>query len=192
MKRHYLIGLHGLAGSGKNTVANIMWDKCGVFETAFADRLKDVVATMFGWDRLKLEDRDFKEAVDPKFGVSPRQALQRVGQTMKGQFGRYIWVDFWHQVYNELKDAHDVVVSDVRFDGEPNGTQPDEAQYIRDLGGVIIHIRRDNLDQVGDKGEVSEKGILVKEGDFVIDNNGTLEELEASVVGILRAMGMVK
>ena len=192
MKRRYLIGLYGKAGSGKTTVADMLWDKYGVFETAFADRLKDTVAAMFGWDRLKLENRDFKETVDPRYGVSPRQALQRAGQSAKVQFGPYIWVNFWRQVYNELKDAHDVVVSDVRFDGEPDGTQPDEAQYIRDLGGVIIHIRRDNLDQVGDKGEVSEKGIVVKEGDFVIDNNGTLEELEASVVGILRAMGMVK
>ena len=181
MKKNKLIGLAGRAGSGKSTIAAELWDEYRFFETSFAGRVKDVVATMFGWDRLDLEDRTFKETVDPKFGITPRTALQKVGQGMKQQFGDDIWVTLWRQVYDELAGSHDVVVSDVRFENE--------AAEVRRLGGTIVHVLRDDLPQVnGVLNDETERGIEPLFEDEVLDNNSSLEGLYRGVSGLMKGI----
>ena len=49
-----IIGICGLIGSGKGTVADVLVDQ-GFKKVSFADRLKDGVSTIFGWDRAMLE-----------------------------------------------------------------------------------------------------------------------------------------
>jgi hypothetical protein len=44
-----LIGVHGKARSGKDTVARILGDEHGFVRTAFADPLKAASAVLFGW-----------------------------------------------------------------------------------------------------------------------------------------------
>jgi hypothetical protein len=68
-----------------------------------------------------------------------------------------------HFEYNEVV----IFVPDVRFDNE--------ASLIQELGGVIVKINRDS--EQGD-GHASEAGISGRLVDYVIDNNGTLEDLE--------------
>ena len=50
-----LIGLVGLIGSGKDTVADRLVQKHGFQRDSFAKSLKDAVASIFGWDREMLE-----------------------------------------------------------------------------------------------------------------------------------------
>jgi len=45
-----LIGVVGLIGSGKGTVADRLADKHGFRKDSFAKSLKDAVSTMFNWD----------------------------------------------------------------------------------------------------------------------------------------------
>ena len=45
-----IIGICGLIGSGKGTVADVLVDQ-GFTKVSFADKLKDGVSTIFGWDR---------------------------------------------------------------------------------------------------------------------------------------------
>ena len=45
-----IIGICGLIGSGKGTVADILVDE-HFKKISFADKLKDGVSTVFGWDR---------------------------------------------------------------------------------------------------------------------------------------------
>ena len=49
-----IIGICGLIGSGKGTVADVLVDQ-GFTKVSFADKLKDGVSTIFGWDRAMLE-----------------------------------------------------------------------------------------------------------------------------------------
>ncbi len=50
-----IIGICGLISSGKGTVADILVEKHNFIKLSFADKLKDGVATVFGWDRAMLE-----------------------------------------------------------------------------------------------------------------------------------------
>jgi len=56
-----LIGLCGLIGSGKNTVAEHLMDEHNFISVSFAETLKDAAACIFGWDRDMLEG-DTKES----------------------------------------------------------------------------------------------------------------------------------
>ena len=99
------IGLLGNIGSGKNTVAKYLATK-GCVPTSFAGPLKDLCASIFGWERSLLEgeteeSRQFRESVDlywskqlsiPEF--TPRLALQLIGtDVMRNHFHENIWIN---------------------------------------------------------------------------------------------------
>ena len=50
-----IIGICGLIGSGKGSVADILVQEHNYKKISFADKLKDGVASVFGWDRQMLE-----------------------------------------------------------------------------------------------------------------------------------------
>ena len=52
-----IIGICGLIGSGKDTVAQTLIDNHNFVKTSFADRLKDAVAVMFNWNRELLDGK---------------------------------------------------------------------------------------------------------------------------------------
>ena len=93
-----IIGITGLIGSGKDTVTNFFVNR-GCVRDSFASPLKDVCASIFGWERADLEgdtvdSRDFRETPDMfwtrKLGIdnfTPRLALQLMGtEVMRNHF----------------------------------------------------------------------------------------------------------
>ena len=52
-----LIGLVGLIGSGKDTVAERLVSHHGYKRDSFAKSLKDATASIFGWNREMLEGK---------------------------------------------------------------------------------------------------------------------------------------
>ena len=63
-----IIGLCGLIGSGKGTVADVLVEQ-GYEKISFADKLKDGVASVPNWDRQMLEgdtdeSHEWRETVD--------------------------------------------------------------------------------------------------------------------------------
>ena len=141
-----LYGITGLAGSGKDTVASLMAEaNKRTITMAFADHLKDIVALSHSWPRHLLEgdceeSRDWREEVDPDWGVTPRRVLQEVGIGF-----RNIDEDFWvnhvrTQITRMIEPPPDdsldfpVIITDVRF--------ANEFRMIRELGGKIIHVKR--------------------------------------------------
>jgi hypothetical protein len=56
-----LIALCGLAGSGKDTVADLLVTHCGFIKIAFADSLYNEVSDAFGIDAAQLRQRETKE-----------------------------------------------------------------------------------------------------------------------------------
>jgi len=123
-----IIGICGLIGSGKGTVAEYLEKEEGFVHLSFAEKLKDAVSEIFGWDRDMLEgatpeSRVEREQVDKWWAsrldipnLSPRLALQLIGtEAMRGAFADNIWVAATERIVDAYED---VVISDVRFPNE--------------------------------------------------------------------------
>lgn len=142
-----IIGLSGIAGSGKDTVANlIIKNHKNWVKTSFAKSMKDAVAGMYGLPREMLEG-DTKESREwreqpvefwgEKLGIenlTPRQILQFFGT---GLVRAHVNPDFWvYRTEFELdkltSGGGNVLVTDVRF--------PNEAEMIKSKGGQIWHV----------------------------------------------------
>jgi len=189
-----IIGICGLIGCGKGTAADILVEEHNFIKLSFADKLKDGVATVFGWDRAMLEgdtadSREWRETQDDfwtketKRTVTPRLVLQEFGtDCMRNGFFDGIWVSLVKQELLE-NPTKNFVIPDVRFDNE--------ASMIKKLNGKVWRVRR-GADPVWfrmyqDIG-VEPKDVHKSEWawaninfDAVIDNQGTLEELKSQV-----------
>ena len=98
----------------------------------------------------------------------------------RGTFGDDIWIKAAHKQWDYYASSCNYkwgtfVVTDVRFD--------DEAEWVREQGGQIWHIKRDEADnaEVGIKGHASEAGIDIYPQDTIMWNNGSLQELYRKV-----------
>jgi len=143
-----IIGIVGLIGSGKDTVADYLVNFHEFRRESFASTLKDAVSSVFGWDRTLLEGRtkearEWRERVDPWWAerlsmptLTPRWILQYWGtEVCRRGFHDDIWIA---SLENKLRNSRDnVVISDCRF--------PNEIQSIRRAGGRIVWIRRGEL-----------------------------------------------
>jgi len=138
-----IIGICGLIGSGKGTVGDILVEQ-GYKKVSFADKLKDGVATIFGWNRAMLEgdtdeSRTWREQPDEfwsnetKMEVTPRLVLQLFGtDCLRNGFYDGVWVSLLKK--HILDNPGDYVIPDVRFRNEQN--------MIRELGGKVWQVKR--------------------------------------------------
>lgn len=174
-----LIGIHGKARAGKDTFANFLVENHGFTKMAFADPIKWAVASAFGIPLGEVYSDEFKTTVHPTWNLTGRQILQQFGtEAMRDTFGRHFWVRRWMMDYSKLRTVSSVVVSDVR--------EEHEAEVIRELGGLIVHLRRDSAGLGGVEGNhSSEAGIKVEERDIVIHNNDTLQRLEVETSNVV-------
>ena len=183
-----IIGLVGYIGSGKGTVGDILVRNHGYTKFAFADALKDAVATIFTWPRGLLEgdsnaSRAFRERVDVwwshKLGyeVTPRLILQKFGtEACRNGIADNIWIA---ALEKRIHGYEDVVISDCRF--------PNEIDFIRSAGGIIVRVKRgdDPSPEELSKMHISETAWNSYDPNYVIHNEGTKDELKENVKTIL-------
>lgn len=108
--------------------------------------------------------------------LTSRYAQQHIGT----EGVRWCWPDAWvqltiRQVQKLAADAI-VILVDVRFQNE--------AQAVLDGGGVLWRTTRRHRDASGDV-HVSETEVDSIRSDFILDNNGSLEDLRAQVAQAL-------
>lgn len=141
-----IIGLCGFAGSGKSTVANILYEKDFIIDS-FSKPLKDSVSHIFNWDRNLLDgetefSRKWRETKDDWWSdilgienFTPRKALQLVGtDCLRKKFHEDIWLlSLKHRL---LKNKNkNFVITDCRF--------PNEIKALKNMGGKIILVNTD-------------------------------------------------
>lgn len=200
----HLIGLVGFIGAGKGTVGTLLSTEYGYTQDSFAKPLKDAVATIFGWDRQSLEgdshaSREWRERPDAfwteHFGrtFTPRLALQLMGT----EAGRNVFhPDLWVISLLNRSQGKNVVITDVRF--------KNEVAAVHNADGLVIRVRR-GIDPLwyatavlangGDCAAIdrmNELGIHQSEWDwvgqpvdYIIDNDGTFEDLRKKVSWVL-------
>ena len=209
-----IIGICGLIGSGKDTVADYLVNVHGFRRESFAGSLKDAVAAVFGWDRTLLEgrtkaSREWREQRDEWWSnrlgqdITPRWVLQYWGtEVCRRNFHDDIWIaSIEHKILNS---PDDVVISDCRF--------PNEISAIKRAGGIVVRTRRgldpewfhaaevvnkgptENLSWASNKSfldnckvHTSETAWIGTKFDYELDNNGTMDELYKRVSDIISA-----
>lgn len=170
-----LVAFSGLAGCGKTTAAAHLRWRFGYDPYSFADPLREMLGALGVSEQQTREEKNLP--VPHLGGKTPRELLQSLGT----EWGRdlvatNIWLNVAEHRVNELYrlGARYVVIDDCRFENE--------AQWVRDQGGLVVHITRPALSPMGHRSEV---GIQTHATDLTIANDTTvalfLAALEASL-----------
>jgi len=191
-----LVGLTGPAGAGKDSAADHLCAKYGFVRAAFADPIRDMLAQLLealGVDHAVMTERHLKE--QPLIDLHDKSSRQLM-QTLGTEWGRkLVGANLWvraMEVRMGLSTGAPVndriVITDVRF--------ANEAEMIKAYGGEILAIDRpgfswSNPTLVGQTGlHPSEAGIPLSLYEHVIDNSGTLGQLQMHVDNWARCMGL--
>lgn len=163
MSGPHLVGLTGQAGSGKSTAAQVLID-AGWVRIKMASPLKDMLRAI-GLTEDHIEGQLKEVPCDLLMGQTPRHAMITLGT----EWGRdIIHPDLWvtiakSRIATALASGLSVVVDDVRYDNE--------AEVIRDLGGVVVALERGAGRSIAHKSEAGVKA------DMTHQNDKSLEEL---------------
>lgn len=162
-----LIGITGLKKSGKTTFAQFLEAALLPRETkiiSFADALKDEVATACGVTRPYLEDhKDTFRTILQWWGTEFRRDMCH----------KEYWTSRLVQKAVQLKHkgCEFVLIPDTRFHNE--------ADVIRNVGGVLIRVTR-NLTEAVDNHPSEREQLEIKVDETVINNKGLAELKQAA------------
>lgn len=183
-----VIGLGCTAQVGKDTAAEYLEKKFPgrVKRVAFADKVKNTAMEVFGlsWEQC-YGPQEIKEAVDPRYGMTPREIMQGIGEKMR-EIWPSIWVDtvFNATIPQLLEEGFELfVISDVRY--------PNEGDKVHENGGCVVKIiREDGGVTVGHEHSSETAMRNYEDFDFVIENNGTFEEFYAEVDRVMEEINV--
>lgn len=177
-----LIGICGKKRTGKDTLALILsklLKEQGTFSGIihFADHLKQVAAKLTGVEVHYFFNDDLKDVVLPEWGMTPRDILMKIDKGLIPQFGGALFVRpvaGAHDLFQKGFSNRATLIADVRFDRE--------TQWLRANNAIMLHLQKDTGLESAD---YSEAGVPILFNEYVIDNNGTLEDLERQVQALL-------
>lgn len=161
-----LIGLSGLAGSGKDYIDGRLYDFLdgGSLRVAFADGVRFEIESAFGVDRYGLGalwDKPYSDEI--------RQLLQLWGTEYRRSQDPLHWVEYGRREIERAWETTElVVITDVRFQNE--------ADLVRDLGGIVVqvqaadHVRLERLGGV-DAGTTHASEVIDFDPDYYILND---------------------
>lgn len=209
-----LIGISGLAGSGKSESARALMERMGFVEMSLADPMKRAVMEWVpGWGPdVMWGPSANRNAPDERYGgCTPRKMLQRLGTEVGRECYPNVWVDIAIRTARRILDragldrvTYDrargivsttevlplrplpvgVVISDVRF--------RNELDAVHAVGGKVIRIVRPGAGLSGESAmhasEVEQLGIPDDAFDAVLANAGTIVQLHGSVCVHVAAM----
>ena len=172
-KRVNLVLIGGKLTTGKTTSANYIQDtltmkypSLPIEHTAFAKPIKEIAYSVFHWDGQKDE--------------KGRRLLQVIGTEAGREYNSNIWVEYLENyIVGGLFIPNIVLVDDWRF--------PNEKEYFANNIMFDLTTIRINRNTGVEDSHSSENSLTEDKSyyDFVIDNNGSLEELYNKLDGII-------
>ena len=193
-----IIGVNGYAGSGKDTVGEIIqqlqprnqWEI-----KKFAGKLKTIASILTNIPVENFEDQQFKKLeLDPMWSdhgipMTVRDFLQKLGTDgLRNGLHPNTWVNALMADYvaEKLCDCKkecrcifkypNWIITDCRF--------PNEAHAIKKQGGIIVRINREGYKAIN--AHPSEVALDKWSYDYVIDNDGSVEDLKKNVKELLK------
>jgi hypothetical protein len=139
--RTKIIGFTGLSGSGKSYAASVVRECYPAYRLfSFAHEIKRLARYYMGWDNKKDE--------------RGRKLLQDLGMAGRA-YDPQLWVSF-------MPPDRLLVIDDVRF--------LNEAEAIREQGGIVIRVRRFGVNPMDHVSETEQEQISP---DFTLINDGS-------------------
>jgi hypothetical protein len=162
-----IIGIAGPKNSGKDTFANRFKLYIPCITRAFAEPLKKTCKELYLLTDEQLNNREQKEQIDSRWGLSPRQILQQVGTDyVRKQLGSDFFLKHFEFWYKKQLPNTNVIIPDVRFQNE--------VDLIHRLGGKVVYIYRPLTTIDSHESEIS--ATQLKNIDYYIENCGSLSQ----------------
>jgi hypothetical protein len=186
-----IIGITGLARSGKDTLADMLMEHLSSVSTpivlpmdtdsgsrwtrySFATPIKEMLEAGLG-----LVDKDVK--TEQLYGSEV--TYRKLAQTLGTEWGRdIIRSDLWTHIAGLRNIGKNLILSDVRMENE--------AQWIRDQGGAVIHLIRPQQEIIPESYHKTEAGIKCLRGDFRVYNTGGKGALWTSAKAVANELAM--
>lgn len=176
-----LIGLSGKKQSGKDTFCKFLRDSVEhshrpafvehSHRLAFADFLKMEVADACG------VTMEFIEMNKGRF----RPMLQWWGTDFRRNTqGNDYWIQQLEHAFHYVRNETLVIITDVRF--------PNEYDFVKSNGGIMVRINKDVCNSYDS--HPSETSLDNHKFDFVVDNNGTLQQLKQQADNLINKYGI--
>ena len=156
MKRKIIAFMGNGPTAGKTTAAKIIFEKSKWPRIiSFAASVKEIAYDL-GWDGEKDE--------------RGRRLLEDIGMGAR-LYNPDVWVDKWQEKVNGWDDTVTILTDDCRM--------ANEVARIKNLGGILVKIQRDGCERPDLRAEQYMPGDSVF--DYIIENNGTIEDLEKAL-----------
>ncbi len=191
-----IIGLNGKAGSGKDTLADLLINHKGYTKEwhrySFANPLRQMLSVGLGINMDIMSDP--KKKNDPKYGYMGKSARYLL-QTLGTEWGRNlvdqnIWINEFERrsKYFDDNNTEGIIVTDCRFENE--------ADAIHKLGGIVVNITRPNnpytkkVKDGGVESHLSEKELPKEKIDYYLINDGKPDQLLTNFQKILNSIDL--
>jgi hypothetical protein len=200
-----IISITGKIGSGKDTIADIIMQYTPYHDweiKKFAGKLKVIAEILSGVPKINFEDQEFKKQdMGPAWGMTYRDLLQKLGtEAMRNGLHENVWVNALFSDYNREwvsigdntasedtfldKIYPNWIITDTRF--------PNELEAVKTHKGITIKVIRDSGNTVGTT-HASETALDdYTKWDYVVDNNGSFEDLKTQIFSILEKESLLK
>lgn len=142
---------------------NLLLNKIQWRKIHFAEKLKLCLANILKVSLDKFEDVEFKNSKINWLNMTVRELLQKFGTAIRNE----VCDDFWVKVcLKDYIESQNWIISDVRFKSEIEG--------VKQFDNITLRINNPNA---GAGNHISEVDLDDYKFDYIINNNGSLEDL---------------
>lgn len=156
-----IIAISGRAGSGKSSVAQHIVTQHQAKRISFATPLKWMACDIWEFTEEQVfGDAEAKETIDSRWGITPREAMQKLGQAARDHIGDDVWIDALLDLIR-VEPNRLWVIDDLRY--------RKEAKHIVSVGGHVLRLHCEDSISIdaGDHPSEAEVDLIPDEHIFV-------------------------